>query len=48
MSMTWTYDLQISFSPEQVNPLTPEQEREMEKTLMRAAKEGVKASRSKK
>ena len=46
--MTWTYDLQISFSPEQVNPLTPEQEREMEKTVLRAVKEGIKASRSKK
>ena len=48
VSMTWTYDLQISFSPVQAAPLTHEQEREMEKTISRAAKEGIKASRSKK
>ena len=47
VSMTWTYDPQISFSPAN-KTLTPEQEHELEKTIGRTTKEGMKASRSKK
>ena len=47
VSMTWSYDPQISFSPAN-KTLMPGQEHELKKAIGRTTKEGMKASRSKK
>lgn len=47
VSMTWTYDPEVSFSAAN-KKLTPEQEHKLEKIIGRTNKEGMKASRSKK